>query len=91
MLNHFPKATLAQSPRILREEADVRESNGSGREPRFKLTCDTDAAGWRYLAALVEIGDYETAHAMTDCWSLAQRCIIPMPVYKWMSAAWVRK
>jgi len=87
MINEYPKATLAQCPRILREEADIRESNGSGREERFHQTCNADAAGLRYLAYLVEQGDYDTAYNMTNCWSLSQRCFIPRPVYKWMSAA----
>jgi len=94
MHDQFPKATLAHCPRILREEADERESNGSGREERFHLTCNSDAAGLRYLAYLVELGDYDTAYAMTNGWSLSQRCMIPRPVYKWMSAAfqpWILK
>jgi len=90
MLNEFPKATLEQSPRILREVADERESNGSGRGERMHRTCNADAAGYRYLAALIEIGDYDTAHAMTDCWFLAQRTQIPLAVYTWMSPAFKR-
>lgn len=86
-MNEYPKATLAQSARILREEADIRESNGSGREERFHQTCNADAAGLRYLAYLVDLGAFNAAYYLTIEWSFAQRSMIPAPVFKWMASA----
>ena len=90
LMNDNPMATLSQSPRILREEADVIESNASGMGERKMNWAAAESAGLRYLAALVEIGDYDTAYAVTNEWSLSQRCRIPSPVFTFMGAAFRR-
>jgi hypothetical protein len=90
LMNEYPMATLEQSPRILREEADVIEACASGMGERKMKWAAAEAAGLRYLAALVEIGDYATAFAVCNEWSLAQRSVIPSPVFTFMSAAFRR-
>ena len=85
--NEFPFATLEHCPRILREEADVIESNASGMGERKMKWAGAEAAGLRYLAAVIEIGDYEAAYSMTGQWSMAQRFVIPAAVYEFMRAA----
>jgi hypothetical protein len=90
ILNEFPLADLEHSPRILREEADVIESNASGMGERKMRWAAMEASGLRYLAALVEIGDYATAYAVTNEWSLAQRTRIPASVFTFMGAAFRR-
>jgi hypothetical protein len=90
LMNEYPMATLAQSPRILLEEADVIEACASGMGERKMSWAAMEAAGLRYLAALVQIGDYATAYAVTNEWSLAQRSVIPSPVFTFMGAAFRR-
>jgi hypothetical protein len=90
MTNDYPLANLTHCPRILSEEADLLEACASGCGERKMAWAAMEAAGLRYLAALVAIGDYATAYAVTNEWSLAQRSRLPAAVFTFMGAAFRR-